>query len=152
MAKLSFRTQVLRAREAAIVTAAKHLLAAKGFDAMTVDEVAAEAGIAKASLYKHFDSKEAIAAAAMTCVLDKLLAALGELAAQATPDTPPLDQLKAAVRWAVWLNQAGEMPALPAPNSSLLAALAAHAGYCERLAAAKERLGAWVAPRRRPAS
>ncbi len=144
MAKLAFRAQVLRAREAAIVAAAKHLLAAKGFDAMTVDEVAAEAGIAKASLYKHFDSKEAVAAAAMTRVVDTLLAALDELAAQASPDTPPLERLKAAMRWALQLNQAGELPALPAPNSSLLAALAAHAGYCERLAAANERVGAWV--------
>jgi len=32
---------------------------------MTVDEVAADVGIAKTSLYKHFESKEELAAAAM---------------------------------------------------------------------------------------
>ena len=44
---------------------ARAWLAEKGFEQMTVDEVAADVGIAKASLYKHFASKEALAAAAM---------------------------------------------------------------------------------------
>jgi TetR/AcrR family transcriptional regulator, regulator of autoinduction and epiphytic fitness len=63
--RLSFRQKVHLAREDAIVSTVKRLLAEKGFDLMTVDEVAAEVGIAKASLYKHFASKEALAAAAM---------------------------------------------------------------------------------------
>ena len=52
--KVSFKQQMLKAREEAIVQAVNRLLAEKGFDAMTVDEVAAQVGIAKASLYKHF--------------------------------------------------------------------------------------------------
>ncbi|MEN9670216.1 MAG: hypothetical protein RL018_493, partial [Pseudomonadota bacterium] len=52
--KISFKAQMLLAREDAIVQAVNRLLAEKGFDAMTVDEVAANVGIAKASLYKHF--------------------------------------------------------------------------------------------------
>ena len=56
---------MLRAREDAIVSSVNRLLADKGYDVMTVDEVAADVGIAKASLYKHFPSKEALAAAAM---------------------------------------------------------------------------------------
>ncbi|MEW6099874.1 MAG: helix-turn-helix domain-containing protein, partial [Pseudomonadota bacterium] len=74
MARLSFREQMLRAREDAILAAVNRLLAEKGFDVMTVDEVAAEVGIAKASLYKHFTSKEELAAAAMIRVLDRALA------------------------------------------------------------------------------
>jgi TetR/AcrR family transcriptional regulator of autoinduction and epiphytic fitness len=69
-ARPSFRAQVLQAREDAIVDTVNRLLAEKGFDAMTVDLVAAEVGIAKASLYKHFASKEQLAAAAMVRVLD----------------------------------------------------------------------------------
>ena len=65
MSRLSFKEQVLRVREDAILTSVNRLLADKGFDLMTVDEVAADVGIAKASLYKHFPSKEALAAAAM---------------------------------------------------------------------------------------
>ena len=57
-AKPSFKEQMLQAREEAIVRSVNRLLAEKGFDAMTVDEVAASVGIAKASLYKHFPSKE----------------------------------------------------------------------------------------------
>ena len=64
MAKVSFREQVLRAREDAIVSSVNRLLAEKGFDLMTVDEVAADAGIANARRHRHFTSKEALAAAA----------------------------------------------------------------------------------------
>jgi len=54
MARMSFKEQVLRVREDAIIASVNRLLADKGFDLMTVDEVAADVGIAKASLYKHF--------------------------------------------------------------------------------------------------
>ena len=67
--KLSFKAQMLQAREAAIIQSVNRLLAEKGFDAMTVDEVAADVGIAKASLYKHFPSKEDLACAAMVRVM-----------------------------------------------------------------------------------
>ena len=63
--KVSFKEQMLAAREQAIIDVVNRLLAEKGFEAMTVDEVAAAVGIAKASLYKHFPSKEDLAAAAM---------------------------------------------------------------------------------------
>ena len=77
--KLSFREQMHLAREDAIVSAVNRLLAEKGFEAMTVDEVAAEVGIAKASLYKHFPSKEDLAAAAMVRVMDRARAFLDTL-------------------------------------------------------------------------
>jgi TetR/AcrR family transcriptional regulator, regulator of autoinduction and epiphytic fitness len=73
-ARPSIREQMQRVREDAIVTAVNRLLARKGYDAMTVDEVAAEAGLAKASLYKLFTSKEELAGAAMVGVLDRALA------------------------------------------------------------------------------
>ena len=47
--KFSFKEQMLQAREDAIIQSVNRLLADKGFDAMTVDEVAADVGIAKAS-------------------------------------------------------------------------------------------------------
>ncbi|MDQ8003011.1 MAG: helix-turn-helix domain-containing protein, partial [Pseudomonadota bacterium] len=70
-AKPSFKAQMLQAREDAIVQTVNRLLAEKGFDAMTVDEVAASVGIAKASLYKHFPSKEDLAAAAMVRIMQR---------------------------------------------------------------------------------
>ncbi|HYR26808.1 MAG TPA: helix-turn-helix domain-containing protein, partial [Aquabacterium sp.] len=56
MARISYKEQVQRLREDAIVEAVNRLLASKGYDSMTVDEVASEAGMAKASVYKHFAS------------------------------------------------------------------------------------------------
>ena len=143
MARVSFREQVLRAREDAIVSSVNRLLAEKGFDLMTVDEVAADVGIAKASLYKHFDSKEELAAAAMIRVLDR---ALEQLAAQrAKPQATPLDELKAVARWTMQVQLAGEMPSLPAQNSTLRAALVANKGYLDRLMQVSELLGQWIA-------
>jgi TetR/AcrR family transcriptional regulator of autoinduction and epiphytic fitness len=138
-ARVSFKTQMLKVREDAIVQAASRLLAEKGFDLMTVDEVAAEVGIAKASLYKHFPSKEALAAAAMVKVLDRARTLLADL-----PDTQPLDQLKAVVRWMMQLQLAGEMPSLPSQNSSLRATLMNNKAYMDGLMEASDTMGAWI--------
>jgi TetR/AcrR family transcriptional regulator, regulator of autoinduction and epiphytic fitness len=143
MAKVSFRQQVLKAREAAIVVAVNRLLADKGFDAMTVDEVAAEVGIAKASLYKHFTSKEDLAAAAMVAVLDKALAWLDTLQADHAAASA-IEQLRAVARWTMQVQLAGEMPSLPAQNSALRTALMGHKVYLDRLMSLSDRLGAWI--------
>ena len=82
MARGSFRDQVLKVREDAIVSSVNRLLAEKGFEQMTVDEVAADVGIAKASLYKHFASKEALAAAAMVRVLERTMEVLDQQVAR----------------------------------------------------------------------
>ena len=88
MAKVSFREQVLRAREDAIVSSVNRLLAEKGFDLMTVDEVAAEAGVAKASMYRHYPGKEALAAAAMVRGARRC-SGLCLRFARCVPDPPP---------------------------------------------------------------
>lgn len=142
MAKLSFKAQVLQAREHAIVASVNRLLAEKGFDGMTVDEVAADVGIAKASLYKHFSSKEELAAAAMIYVLDRALEFLA--AREAEPETTAIDRLKAVARWTMQVQLAGEMPALPAQNSSLRAALMRNKVYLDRLMVVSDKLGEWI--------
>jgi TetR/AcrR family transcriptional regulator, regulator of autoinduction and epiphytic fitness len=142
MAKVSFREQVLQAREAAIVSSVNRLLAEKGFDVMTVDEVAADVGIAKASLYKHFTSKEELAAAAMIRVLDRALAFIVTL--DATTKVGAVDQLKAVARWTMQVQLAGEMPSLPAQNSALRAALVTNKVYLDRLMEVSDKLGAWI--------
>ena len=143
MAKVSFREQVLRVREDAIVTSVNRLLAEKGFEAMTVDEVAADVGIAKASLYKHFPSKELLAAAAMVKVLERALAFL-ETTAKSTPELPPIARLKAVVRWCFEVQLAGEMPSLPSQNSALRTTLMGHAPYLDHLMTVSETLGEWI--------
>ncbi|MBN8488551.1 MAG: TetR/AcrR family transcriptional regulator [Burkholderiales bacterium] len=142
MPKLSFKAQVLQAREQAILDAVVRLLAEKGFELMTLDEVAAEVGIAKASLYKHFDSKESLAAAAMVQLLEVCLAELDRLAS--LPGLSAIERLHGVVRWALNTQLAGQMPTLPAQNSALRGALLADTGYLSRLDDVSERLGAWI--------
>nr|WP_295076932.1 TetR/AcrR family transcriptional regulator [uncultured Roseateles sp.] len=138
--KLSFKAQMLQAREGAIIQVVNRLLAEKGFEAMTVDEVAAEVGIAKASLYKHFASKEDLAAAAMASVMQRAQTFLAELPAEAAP----MAQLRAVVAWTMGLKLVGEMPALPSQNSSLRTALMGCRPYMDGLMEVSERLGEWI--------
>ena len=138
--KVSFKAQMLVAREDAIVKAVNRLLAEKGFDLMTVDEVAADVGIAKASLYKHFPSKEDLAAAAMVRVVGLARAFLASLPA----DAPPLQQLKSLVRWMLQLQLAGEMPSLPHQNSSLRTTLMNNKAYLDGLMRISDQIGGWV--------
>ena len=142
MVRISFKEQMLRAREDAIVSSVNRLLAEKGFDVMTVDEVAADVGIAKASLYKHFASKEALAAAAMIRVLDQALAFIATL--QNHPTARAIDHLKAVASWTMKVQLAGEMPSLPSQNSSLRAALTSNQDYLQRLMDVSEKLGSWI--------
>jgi AcrR family transcriptional regulator len=133
---------MLQVRENAIVEVVNRLLATKGYDLMTVDEVAAEAGLAKASLYKHFTSKEELAGAAMVRVLELALAHVGELLK--SPGSAPVAQLKAVVRWTLQVQLAGEMPSLPAQNSRLSASLRANRAYMDRLFELSDKLGVWI--------
>ncbi|SOD21669.1 transcriptional regulator, TetR family [Variovorax sp. YR752] len=139
-AKTSFKEQMLQAREEAIVQTANRLLAEKGFESMTVDEVAATVGIAKASLYKHFPSKEDLAAAAMVRIMQRTLDFLAAVPAE----DKPVDKLRAVVRWAMQMQLAGEMPSLPHQNSSLRAALMNNRGYLDRLVIISDQLGGWI--------
>ncbi len=131
---------MLQVREEAIIHAVNRLLAEKGFEAMTVDEVAASVGIAKASLYKHFPSKEDLAAAAMVRVMRRAQDFFNAL----PDDASPQDNLRAAVRWTMGVKLAGDMPSLPSQNSSLRATLMANKAYMDGLIEVSDRLGAWI--------
>jgi AcrR family transcriptional regulator len=110
---------------------------------MTVDEVAADVGIAKASLYKHFVSKEELAAAAMVRVLDRTLTFLADLDRRLA-GASALERLKAVVRWTMEVQLAGQMPLLPSQNSTLRAALMGNQAYVDRLFDVGERLGSLI--------
>ncbi len=138
--KVSFKQQMLKAREDAIIETVNRLLAEKGFEAMTVDEVAASVGIAKASLYKHFPSKEDLAAAAMVRVMRRAQAFIKTL----QPAARPLDNIRAVARWTMEVKLAGQMPSLPSQNSSLRATLIANSDYMDGLMEVSDTLGAWV--------
>jgi AcrR family transcriptional regulator len=133
---------MLQVREDAILTSVNRLLAEKGFEQMTVDEVAADVGIAKASLYKHFASKEALAAAAMVRVLHRAMEVLQQLAARA--EIGALERLKEVARWTLRVLLAGEMPILPSQNSTLRSELLGHRDYLDLLVQVSDVLGGWI--------
>ena len=68
-AALSGRSEVPDAARERIVSAAVELFAARGYGEVTVSDLAAQAGTAKGSVYRHFESKEALFAAAVESVV-----------------------------------------------------------------------------------
>ncbi len=124
-APVSFRDRQFRWREEAILDAANRLLATRGFETMSMDELAAAVGIAKGSLYKHFDSKEALAAAAMTRLLRAIEAHLRGQPA----DMPPVQRLKDLLAWALHERAAGRMPLLPSTSQAVQQALMSNRDY-----------------------
>ena len=138
--KLSLKEQQQKLREEVILEAVNALLAKKGYDGMTVDEVAAYIGIAKTSLYKHFESKEALAAAAMVRVLERTK----EVAARQPAAFAPIEKLSAVLRWALGEQLAGRMPKLPSTRGALREALINDKRYMGRLIEVSETLGRWI--------
>ena len=138
--KVSFKEQMHQAREDAILEATCRLLGEKSFDAMTMDDVANAVGIAKASLYKHFASKEDLCCAAMVQILGRVRAYLDTLPAE----MPPQDKLQDLVRWSLERLITNEMPLLPSRNSSLRAVLMASRQYLDGLVAVSDQIGQWI--------
>ncbi|MGB8857253.1 MAG: helix-turn-helix domain-containing protein [Burkholderiales bacterium] len=132
----SFREQQFVVREAAIIDATCNLLARKGYDLMTMDEVAAEVGLAKASLYKHFDSKEALAAAAMIRLIEQTTAALETL----PPEQPPMEKLRGILRWALTQRMRGGLPLLPSGNTTLRDSLLHNMTYIGKVMQINQRM------------
>lgn len=136
----SFRDQQFLLREEAILKAANSLLATKGYELMAMDDIAQTVGIAKGSLYKHFDSKEALAAAAMTRLLRRIESQLNKQNSQVAA----IDQLKALLTWALEERAAGRLPLLPSTNQSIQQALLANRAYLSALEDVGNRLAELV--------
>ncbi|MCC6800059.1 MAG: TetR/AcrR family transcriptional regulator [Anaerolineae bacterium] len=75
-------------REEAILDALQALSAERGFSAVTMDALAEAVGISKATLYQHFDSKDALLAALLAQQIDRFGAWLADAAGR-----PPVEQL-----------------------------------------------------------
>ena len=84
-----------------ILDAADRLLAREGFRRMTVETVAREAGIAKGSVYLHFDSKEDVA---LSCIDRMAAGVVARLERIAVGDGPAPARLRAMLRERVLLR------------------------------------------------
>jgi AcrR family transcriptional regulator len=67
------RTAAADVARGRIVAAAVSLFAARGYAGVAVNDVATEAGVAKGSLYRHFESKDALFAAAVESVVARVV-------------------------------------------------------------------------------
>lgn len=125
----SLKQQQLKLREDAILDGTHALLGRKGYEPMTMDDVAAEVGIAKGSLYKHFPSKEKLASAVMVRLMRRAVAYLAGLPA----DKPAMERLREVLRWALRTRLEGGLPYLPSTDSGLQTSLLADTNYLEQL-------------------
>src|SRR5437773_10543189 len=64
-------------RREQIIAAATRAFAKAGFAATNLDDIAAEAGISRAILYRHFDSKTDLYRAVLDSACQRLIAATG---------------------------------------------------------------------------
>ena len=117
--KLPFKKQQFDAREEAILDAVNKLLSEKGFDLMTMDDVAEAVGVAKGSLYKHFASKEKLAAAVMTRLLNQTVEVLDGMPG----DWRAGRRLEEILRWSLQHRLRGGVPHLPSTRGALQRAL-----------------------------
>lgn len=117
--KLPFKKQQFDLREEAILDAVNKLLSEKGFDLMTMDDVAEAVGVAKGSLYKHFASKEKLAAAVMTRLLSQTVEVLDGMPA----DWRAGRRLEEILRWSLQHRLRGGVPHLPSTRGALQRAL-----------------------------
>ncbi len=74
-------TRTISTREA-ILDATDRLLARHGYKKMTIDDLAAEVGIGKGSVYLHFASKEEIALSHIDRIIENLKANLASIGAR----------------------------------------------------------------------
>jgi AcrR family transcriptional regulator len=78
-----------------ILDAAERLLGRFGYRKMTVDDIAAEAGIGKGTVYLSFPSKEEVVLSTVDRIVDRVCTAMEEAAAR---DTSAPDRLRAMLR------------------------------------------------------
>ncbi|MDI9334536.1 MAG: helix-turn-helix domain-containing protein [Cytophagales bacterium] len=136
------KAKLVQVKIDAVMAATNLLLASRGYEAMTMDEVALQAGLSKASLYNLFDSKESLAGEAMIQVLRIGLEEVNRLRDMA--DLPAVQKLRRITAWAMRTKIEGKMPSLPAQNSNLSEALKANEDYMARLFELSMKLGIWV--------
>lgn len=141
----SFRETQFEVREEAIIEATNRLLGVRGYEMMSMDDIAAEVGIAKGSLYRHFESKEALAAAVMVRLLERTRDALAALPAE----LDARGKLEQLLRWTLAERLEGSVPHLPSTSPALRDSLLANRGYMDQLMALSDAVGELIQQARR---
>jgi len=138
--RLSFKNQAFKLRENAILDAATAVLSQKGYDLMTMDDVAGAVGISKPSLYKHFKSKEELVGEALIRLLDGAL----DYVAALDPALGPLQKLSSLLEWALRVRLDGGLPFLPSTSPHVRDMLIRNVKYMLRVMKLNRQLEALV--------
>jgi AcrR family transcriptional regulator len=112
-----FQERLRKQREEEILVAAYGLLTERSYEGMTMDEVAAQVGISKVTLYQHFASKEALAAGIAVNQMRRIEQALEP---HYRADGPALERLQAVLRYSLE-QQAPKWHANLPPNARFVA-------------------------------
>jgi TetR/AcrR family transcriptional regulator, regulator of autoinduction and epiphytic fitness len=130
--ELSLKDRQRQMRENAILESANRLLAEKGYQGMTMEELATRVGIAKGSLYQHFRSKEELISAALVSFMDRISDYIDTL-----PSTQPaIERIKLTFRKALILGFQDGFPDILGVRFLAKESLACHPVYV----ASNERL------------
>lgn len=129
-----------RARKEAILEECTRLLSERGYDAMTLDQVAEAAGMAKAVLYKHFKGKEDLCCEVMVRGLGRAQDFLDGLPVRMAAS----QRLQAFVRWVLQAQLNSDAPLLSERKSEIRHALKASEPYQLALQSLCIRLEEWI--------
>jgi len=138
--RLSFKNQAFKLRENAILDATTAVLSQKGYDLMTMDDVAGTVGISKPSLYKHFKSKEELVGEALIRLLDGAL----DYVAALDSALSPLQKLSSLLEWALRVRLEGGLPFLPSTSPHVREMLIRNVKYMLRVMKLNRQLEALV--------
>ncbi len=140
LSKFSFKDQAFKLRENAILDATTSVLGSKGYDLMTMDDVAGAVGISKPSLYKHFKSKEELVGEAMVRLLEGAIEQIAGL----DPALDAREKLMALLEWALRVRLGGGLPFLPSTSPHVRDMLMRNFKYMTRVLKLNRQLEALV--------
>ena len=121
----SLRDRQRQMRETAIPDAAHQLLAEKGYQGMTMDDLATRVGIAKGSLYQHFKSKEELLGVALVSFMDRISTYIDLLPAT----QPAIERIKLTCRKALILRFEDGFPDILGVKSLVRESMTCHSKY-----------------------
>jgi AcrR family transcriptional regulator len=130
--ELSLKDRQRQMRENAILESAHRLIAEKGFQGMTMDDLATRVGIAKGSLYQHFKSKEELISMALVSFIDRISNYVDTLPVS----QPAIERIKLTCRKALTLRFQDGFPDILGARMFVKESLTCHPAYT----ASSERL------------
>ncbi|MEP6995642.1 MAG: TetR/AcrR family transcriptional regulator [Acidobacteriota bacterium] len=89
-------------KEAAILEAASRVFALRPFHEVLIDDIAADAGIGKGTIYRYFETKDDLYFATSLYALDHLAAALEQARSPNDPAAPRLERIAREILGFFW--------------------------------------------------